>query len=189
MWLHLSLTKGLLKLPLTVAGLAFAVSLGSVHATDSHGGLGPEITIPESSGDQCVIPSAEMRRRHPDLLKHDRIKTLREGIRQQTDGKALTGSLKACINCHAIKDDKSQYVRIDNEQHFCVSCHKYAAVTIDCFQCHRDIPEASSNSHPLSTHKLSSPENLDYTHVVPGTYSVTLDDMANIAPEVNSDDN
>ena len=97
---------------------------------------------------------------------------------------ALVGSLSECINCHAVKDEKSQFVRIDNDQHFCVSCHKYAAVTIDCFQCHRDIPEGSTNFHALSTHK-----NLNYMNVVPGTYSVTLEDMANIAPEVSSDDN
>jgi hypothetical protein len=188
-WLHLSFKKGLHTLPLTVAGLMLVVSLGSVYAADKFGGLGPEITIPQSSGSQCVIPSDEMRRRHPDLLKHDRILTVREGVREQSDGKPLAGSLKACINCHAIKDDKSQYVRIDNGQHFCVSCHKYAAVSIDCFQCHRDIPEENSNFHALAAHKLPASKHVDYTNVVPGTYSVTLDDMANIAPEVNSDDN
>ena len=184
MWLHLTLIKGLHKLPLSVTGLALLASLGAVHAADNFGGMGPDIHIPESSGDQCVLPADEMRRRHPDLLKHDRIKTVREGIRTQTDGKALVGSLSECINCHAVKDEKSQFVRIDNDQHFCVSCHKYAAVTIDCFQCHRDIPEGSTNFHALSTHK-----NLNYMNVVPGTYSVTLEDMANIAPEVSSDDN
>lgn len=184
MWLHLTFIKGLHKLPLMVTGLALFASLGSVYASEQFGGLGPDITIPESSGDQCVLPSDEMRRTHPDLLKHDRIKTMREGIRTQTDGKMLAGSLKECINCHAIKDEKNQYVRIGNDQHFCVSCHKYAAVMIDCFQCHRDIPEGSTNFHALSAHK-----NLDNMNVVPGTYSVTLEDIANIAPEVSSDDN
>ncbi len=184
MWLHLCLKKGLHKLPLTVTGLVLLASLGSVHAADKFDGLGPSITIPESSGEQCVLPSDEMRRMHPDLLKHDRILTHREGVRAQSDGKPLAGSLKGCINCHAIKDDNGQFVRIDNKQHFCVSCHQYAAVTIDCFQCHRDIPEGSTNFHALSM-----PEKADYIKVVPGTYRITQEDMANIVPEVNSDDN
>ncbi|MDX2507632.1 MAG: hypothetical protein QNL62_24590 [Gammaproteobacteria bacterium] len=195
MWLHLnfsfnSLLKGkmgLHKLPLTIAGLALFAGLNAVHA--SQDGLGPRITIQESSGDSCILPNEQMRREHPDLLKHDRIQTLREGLRAQADGssgslKPLDGSLKQCVNCHAIKDDNNNYVRIDNDQHFCVSCHQYAAVTIDCFQCHRDIPEGSGNFHALSSHK-----NVDYRNIVPGTYSLTVKDVANIAPEVSSDDN
>ena len=80
--------------------------------------------------------------------------------------------------------DNNKYVRIDNDQHFCVSCHQYAAVSIDCFQCHRDIPEGSGDFHALSNHK-----DINYNAVVPGTYSLTVQDMANIAPEVHSDDN
>ncbi len=192
MWLHLNFKSffknsffkriGLRKLPLTVAGLALIAGFNTVNASDD---LGPEITLPESSkGKSCVLPSAQIRREHPDLLKHDRIQTLREGVRAQADGSDLDGSLKQCINCHAIKDDSDKYVRIDNDQHFCVSCHLYAAVTIDCFQCHRDIPEGSSNFHALSSHK-----DVNYTNVVPGTYSLTVKDVANIAPEVSSDDN
>ena len=174
--------KSLHKLPLAVAVLALIVSFNTVNASQSD--LGPSITIQETSGEKCVLPSEEMRRQHPDLLKHDRIKTLREGVRAKADGGVLDGSLKQCVNCHAVKDDNNKYVRIDNDQHFCVSCHQYAAVSIDCFQCHRDIPEGSGDFHALSNHK-----NMNYNSVVPGTYSLTVQDMANIAPEVHSDDN
>jgi len=190
-WLHLNFNFGLnslkklslQKLPLTIVGLALVASLNTVNANQD--GLGPDITLPANSeGKSCILPSEQMRREHPDLLKHDRIQTLREGVRAKADGNVLDGSLKQCVNCHAVKDESDKFVRIDNEQHFCVSCHKYAAVSIDCFQCHRDIPEGSGNFHALTNHK-----DVNYSNVVPGDYSVTIKDMANIAPEVISDDN
>jgi hypothetical protein len=102
--------------------------------------LYPKVTISKAQGDKCVLPREEIRKVHPDMLKHDRINTMRKGIRSKADGTLLDGSLKACINCHAIKKD-DKYLRIDNENHFCQSCHIYAGVSFDCFQCHRDIPE------------------------------------------------
>jgi hypothetical protein len=110
----------------------------NIIAQDSE--LYPSLIISKAQGDECVRPREEIRKIHPDLLKHDRISTLRSGIRSKKDGKPLDGSLKACINCHAIKKD-GKYVRIDDKQHFCSSCHIYAGVSFDCFQCHRDIPE------------------------------------------------
>ncbi|MFK5895275.1 MAG: hypothetical protein QM504_18840 [Pseudomonadota bacterium] len=102
--------------------------------------LYPKVDTSQTQGDECVRPRAEIRKVHPDLLKHDRINTLRKGIRATADGKSLDGSLKACINCHAIKED-GKYLKIDSEKHFCSSCHIYAGVSFDCFQCHRDTPE------------------------------------------------
>ena len=178
MGLHLNLS--LHKLPLTIVWLCFLAASSFVNAGQSE--LGPKVTIQETSGEQCILPAAEMRRKHPDLLKHDRIQTLREGLRADSDAKPLKGSLKQCINCHATKSD-DQFVRIDNDDHFCVSCHKYAAVSIDCFQCHRDIPEGSGNFHALSGSKTH------YSNIVPGAYVLTNKDVANIAPEAGSDDN
>ncbi|MCK5696686.1 MAG: hypothetical protein KAI02_00890 [Gammaproteobacteria bacterium] len=175
MRLHLNL------LSLAIVSLVLLTSMSSVVA--SQDSLGPKITIQQTSGEKCILPPEEMRRQHPDLLKHDRIATLREGVRAKADGGKLDGSLKQCVNCHAIKDDSNKYVRIDNDQHFCVSCHKYAAVSIDCFQCHRDIPEGGGDFHTLSNHK-----GINYNAVVPGTYNLTVQDMANIVPEGYSDD-
>ena len=168
-------------LPITIVALVLFAGVNSVNA--SQDSLGPKITIPQNSGDKCILSPSEMRRKHPDMLKHDRILTLRQGIRATADGKRLDGSLKQCINCHAIKDETNNYVRINNDQHFCVSCHKYAAVSIDCFQCHRDIPEGDGKFHALSSQK-----NANYTNVVPGKYHLTVQDIANIAPEGHSDD-
>lgn len=156
-----------------IFGLAVMVS-SSVYAenTDSSG-LYPKITISDQAGDKCVRPPAEIRRLHPDMLRHDRIQTMRKGVRAKSDGNNLDGSLKACISCHATKDHNG-YVRIENDQHFCVSCHKFAAVTIDCFQCHRDIPEGDGKAHAsnLNSKKASNAH-----------------DLAVISPEVSSNDN
>ena len=123
----------------TLVLLAILSFSNTIVADDS--GLYPKVTISKAQGDECVRPKDEIRKIHPDLLKHDRIDTMRHGVRTMADGKtALEGSLKGCINCHAIKEN-NKYVRIDNEKHFCSSCHIYAGVSFDCFQCHRDIPE------------------------------------------------
>jgi hypothetical protein len=46
-------------------------------------------------------------------------------------------SFKNCVNCHA--DSKSNSVL--GQDGFCQSCHTYAAVKIDCFECHTSAPE------------------------------------------------
>ncbi|MBA4177680.1 MAG: Hdr-like menaquinol oxidoreductase cytochrome c subunit [Leptothrix sp. (in: Bacteria)] len=80
-----------------------------------------------TAGTQCVAPPEVMRRDHMDFLKHQRDDTVHGGIR------GAKFSLKACIDCHA--NQKTQSVAKD-ESNFCVSCHSYAAVKIDCFECH-----------------------------------------------------
>ena len=139
-----STTKSLLKprlfkvaLDLCLIAIMGMMLFSPLIASDS---LRPTITISKAQGDQCVLPADEIRRVHPGILKHDRIATVREGIRTVKSGKELQGSLKACVNCHAIKE-KDEYVRVDNPKHFCKSCHIFAGVSFDCFQCHRDIPE------------------------------------------------
>jgi len=87
----------------------------------------PQPVIEAARGGQCVADPAFMRRNHMDLLKHQRDDTLRGGVR--------TGqhSLKACIGCHASQSTGSVNAA---ETNFCQSCHTYAAVKIDCFECH-----------------------------------------------------
>jgi len=88
----------------------------------------PAITI-EKPG-QCVEPKAVMRRDHMSLLKHQRDLTLREGIR------AKKYSLNECIACHASQKTGS----VIGEGGFCQSCHDYAAVKPDCWDCHQPKP-------------------------------------------------
>ncbi len=86
----------------------------------------------------CVAPEEEMRRNHMEYILHQRDETMHKGIRTRQF------SLEECINCHAIKDDNGEYVRVEDERHFCATCHTYASVKIDCFQCHSDVPVRAS---------------------------------------------
>jgi hypothetical protein len=103
--------------------------------------------IPEATG-QCVAPKEIMRRDHMSMLKHTRDVTVREGDRQTAKG------LTACVTCHAVKDASGTVVSVSSPQHFCRACHDYAAVKIDCFECHasRPLPEkAAENGHGVAS--------------------------------------
>jgi hypothetical protein len=67
-----------------------------------------------------------MRRNHMKMLLHQRDRTLREGVR------TTQFSLKNCVECHASRKTGS----VLGEEGFCSSCHAYASVKIDCFECH-----------------------------------------------------
>jgi hypothetical protein len=77
-------------------------------------------------GEACVAPVEEMRRNHMKMLFHQRDRTMREGIR------TTRFSLKGCVECHASEKTGS----VVGEEGFCSSCHEYASVRIDCFECH-----------------------------------------------------
>ena len=89
----------------------------------------------EAGPDKCVAPVSDMRKNHMDHLLHQRDKTLRDGVRTKQF------SLVECIDCHVSKNDKGEYPRIGDSGHFCSSCHNYAAVKVDCFDCHSDLPQ------------------------------------------------
>jgi hypothetical protein len=73
-----------------------------------------------------------------DMLKHKRDLTMRQGIRTKED------SLQNCIVCHASQKTNS----VTGDDNFCQSCHNYAAVKLDCFECHASKPKATA-FHPL----------------------------------------
>jgi hypothetical protein len=89
----------------------------------------------------CVEPTGEMRANHMKYILDQRDATMHEGIRTRQY------SLVECINCHV--SDAPDAPRIDSEKHFCNSCHTYAGVSIDCFQCHADRP-VKTRFQPLS---------------------------------------
>ena len=92
----------------------------------------PKIDI--GKGGECVKDTQWMRKNHMHLLKHQRDEALRNGIR---DDKI---SLKNCIECHASTKDDSVIAREDS---FCVACHRYEAVKLDCFECHSGIRKSA----------------------------------------------
>jgi hypothetical protein len=87
----------------------------------------PKPAIKIATEGKCIAPTEEMRRNHMDMLKHTRDKTMRQGIRGEK------ASLNECIGCHASKSTGS----VLGKDHFCESCHAYAAVKLDCWDCHQ----------------------------------------------------
>jgi hypothetical protein len=122
---HSAVGKGLLLL---IAALAFAAP---VLAADSN--RVPKPVIEPARGEKCVESTEFMRRNHMELLKHQRDATTHQGIRTRNH------SLNGCIECHASRKNNSV---VGSEQNFCQSCHSYAAVKLDCFECHASKPKA-----------------------------------------------
>ena len=98
-------------------------------------------SVPKGKGDKCVEPTADMRKNHMEYILHQRDNTLRRGIRTSKH------SLKECIECHNAPAKDGKVARIGEKDHFCSSCHTYAAVNVDCFECHADKPENTSYRH------------------------------------------
>ena len=91
-------------------------------------------------GGQCVDDPKFMRLNHMKLITHQRDETMRKGIR---GGKY---SLTECVNCHASKTNHSV---LGSNENFCQGCHAYAAVKIDCFECHSSKPRAAKVAESL----------------------------------------
>ncbi len=122
----------------TVAASLLVLVIAPVLAQSS--GRTPKPVIePAKPGTQCVADPATMRREHPRMLEHQRDDTVHGGIR------GAKASLKACIACHASPATGSVAAADTN---FCVSCHTYTAVRIDCFECHATKPSPTA-FHPV----------------------------------------
>lgn len=118
----------------------------------------PKPVIESARGAQCVEPSEVMRRNHMEYLKHQRDDTLRGGIR------GAKYSLKACIECHASQTTNSVSAAPTN---FCISCHSFTAVKVDCFECHATQPAKSGAAflplqHPGGAHAVLSRQLRQY---------------------------
>lgn len=101
----------------------------------------PQPDIPEAiKGEQCVEETGFMRRNHMELLMHQRDDTMRMGIRTQKH------SLKNCFTCHVVKGSDNKPVTVKDPRHFCRECHDYAAIQVDCFQCHTSVPGGSKTT-------------------------------------------
>ena len=124
------------------AALGALVALSPlVSAGGSASGV-PQPVIQKGQGDKCVEDTEYMRRNHMEVLEHHRDRTVHEGIRTKQH------SLKNCIECHATPDASGQRTVLGKD-HFCQSCHTYAAVKIDCFECHSSKPAGNGAMHPI----------------------------------------
>jgi hypothetical protein len=107
---------------------AAVVVAAGLAATGPHAVAGVDKPVLlHGKGDHCVAPIPYIRRYHPDLLKHHRDVVVHEGIRTKTY------NLTNCIECHA--NPKTGSVASSKDD-FCVSCHDYAGIKLDCWGCH-----------------------------------------------------
>jgi [DsrC]-trisulfide reductase subunit J len=105
----------------------------------------PETERHFSATEKCVQPVEEMRKNHMNYILHQRDETVHEGIRTRRY------SLEECVNCHAARNAAGDYIPVNDPDQFCFSCHNYAAVNIDCFQCHATRPVRPSTLQTLSS--------------------------------------
>lgn len=118
-----------------VAGLV--VAGGSTFASDKKKDSRvpvPYIDVPQ--GVKCDEPAEVMRRDHMKFILHKRDDTMHKGIRTSKH------SFKNCVNCHVNPKTGS----VLGKEGFCASCHNYAAVKIDCFECHTDRAEKKATA-------------------------------------------
>jgi hypothetical protein len=126
------------------AALVASVVVAADGAKPASSSLQP--VIPKAvKGERCVEDTAVMRRHHMRMLEHQRDATVHGGIR------GAKHSLKGCIDCHASPDTKSVAA---GPKDFCVACHAYAAVKIDCFDCHTGKAAASKTATGDDTSSL-----------------------------------
>ena len=122
-WLSVSVLWLVVVLTLFGGGLAFAAEFGPVIKMNASG--------------ECVAPVEEMRRFHMQVLFDQRDRVVKQGIRDRTF------SFDQCIRCHGSQNASGDYIPINNEGEFCQTCHAYASVKIDCFDCHANVPDSA----------------------------------------------
>ena len=91
--------------------------------------------VPKATGEPHPEGNEFWRKNHPELLRHDRDLTVRDGERK------VQASLKSCIACHAASNEQGTPLTAASPDNFCTVCHQYVAVKIDCFVCHRSTPD------------------------------------------------
>jgi hypothetical protein len=130
--------EGVNRMKQLLVYVVLAAVMAMVSLSTNAEGWTPKPTIVKGKGEECVEPTEVMRKRHFEFILHQRDKTMHEGIR--TKRYSLTG----CIDCHAKRDKNGEFLPINAKGQFCQSCHSYAAVSIDCFQCHATRPAENS---------------------------------------------
>ncbi len=124
--------------------VALAATFGGARAFAADAGRTPVPNPPKPAGaEKCVADTEFMRKNHMNMLMHQRDETMHEGVRTKQF------SLANCFSCHVVKDEKGQAVAYSDPRHFCRSCHSYAAVRVDCFECHASRPDEKGKAADL----------------------------------------
>jgi len=124
--------RGRLVLVAALAALV-AVAAGAAALTRFKGTDRPH--VPRGQGEACVADTDWIRRNHMVALDRQRDATVHEGLRTPRF------SLAGCLACHAVAGEDGRAVTAADSRHFCRVCHDYAAVRVDCFDCHASRPE------------------------------------------------
>ena len=126
-----------------LAALGLAVATVAVAAAaDAPASRVPAPSIAITAPGKCVEDTPFMVRNHMELLRHHRDKTVRDGIR------TTQHSLANSVGCHAGKETGRV---TGGKDAFCESCHRFAAVKLDCWDCHTD--QAQSGLAAAGTRK------------------------------------
>jgi len=122
------------------ATLLTAAVLAMLPATAFAGDAAWLPKLSRGQGDACVADTDWMRRNHMTALMHQRDDTVRDGMRDKRF------SLKGCVDCHAVEGADGKPVTAASPRHFCRSCHDFAAVRMDCFECHASRPDTKTGA-------------------------------------------
>jgi hypothetical protein len=128
------------KAGLVAVGLVWALVAQTVLADDARTFVKEGSKAAGQSA--CVEPTDRMRRNHMELIKHQRIATVHQGIR------ATMHSLAGCIDCHVSSGADGRPVAANAPGQFCNACHAFAAVAVNCFDCHAGVPNGTPPSDP-----------------------------------------
>ena len=134
----------ILLLATLLGTLPFAVASAADEAASSFGNVAIPTPAKPTNAANCVKPVEVMRRDHMKFLLHQRDETVLEGERDKKY------SLVGCMDCHNPASADEKIVRYEDPEHFCASCHSYASVNIDCFECHADRGLVSSQQSNLT---------------------------------------
>ena len=133
---------------LLLTALIVTAAFGIARAADTRSSGFGEVVIPApvkpTAASNCVEPVEIMRRDHMKFLLHQRDATVLQGER---DPKY---SLVGCMDCHNPASADAAIIRYENPEHFCASCHQFASVKIDCFECHADRGLENSQQSSLA---------------------------------------
>ncbi len=120
---------------LLIFALAFGPA-GTVTAEDHGEPISKMLPqLPPATGEPHPEGNEFWRKKHMELLSHDRNLTVREGERE------IQASLKECFVCHQAKDENGTPVSADDPRNFCRVCHDFVGIKVDCFVCHRSTPD------------------------------------------------
>jgi hypothetical protein len=132
------MARALISALLVTLSLGWALAAQAVEAGDGHRYV--KAGSRAAGLRACVEPTQYMRRHHMDLIQHQRDATVHQGIR------GTRHSLAGCIGCHVGLGSDGHPVAVNAEHQFCRACHEFAAVTVNCFDCHDGVPKGGSLS-------------------------------------------